>query len=462
MASEKLKQVLLKRQTRRGTAAAVAAADAVLCYDVEVEDLGEPQEVQFAGPSQSSDFVPMGLEQRQITFRSDFKGSGDTSAPYDEPEWGKAITACGYRRLTFADVPVTGITGTGFQPGEKVSKDANNYGVCLERVTANGTVRVAPVKGTITSTGTLTGASSGTTATIGVAADSGQSAYAPASVSTVTVTCNAWATATPVAGMLAVVTRSGNVVGVLRILADNGGTMVSFVAELLYGDVLSGDGLTSTAGGTTTTTADAVLAQVIPATIRANRAGFARETLDAIGSFELAGNAGERMVFSFSFQGAKGIHADALPADTGALVQTAAPRLLGAVAGFGFASGWYQLPVAEIAFQAGGNVVQALNVNAASGSDGGEQVERAPELRVVVRQTGSIPDWLNIRSNALPVRFGVRLGTAAGNVVGMVVPNAQLVSVRDTSINGLAAMELVLRPRRQLEAGDDEVYLFAR
>jgi hypothetical protein len=70
----------------------------LLVFEPDLSDDVEIQDRVPAGPTLSRDFAAVGRQTREITFRSDFRGSGDTTFTVDEPEWGKLIKSCGYKR----------------------------------------------------------------------------------------------------------------------------------------------------------------------------------------------------------------------------------------------------------------------------------------------------------------------------------------------------------------------------
>lgn len=466
------KQILFKLQTGgrgAGESATIGASDAMLVYDPQVRNLGDAQERTAASQSLTSQTALMGLETREVTFQSDFRGSGDATVPgMNPPDWEKTILASGFRAATVKKVPITGISGLGYQIGEKVSKDASNWGVALNALAANGDLNVAMVEGSITSTGTLTGASSGTTGTIGTVAAADCNAYAPSSSSLLTIATGAWTGGAPsLAGgqTMGVVTRAGLVVGAIRAVVDNSaGAMTNFDAEPVWGTVAASD-VVSFAGATKTATVSSTptVKSGAVATIRGNRGGYAQDATDAQGNWTLEGRGGEAMVFSWTFTGAKGAHSDLLPASsTGVDTTTRAPRLLGALVGIGFGNQFWRLPVKSITVTPGNQLTQDLNANAPSGSDGGEIVDRGFEIRITVNAIGTAFDWQTLKSNSNSVRFGAQLGSATGNIVGLCAPVAQITTMEDSDSDGIATLDITLRPRGQSTNGDDEFYIWAR
>lgn len=467
------KQILVKLQAGgRGASESgtIGASDAMLVYEPSVRNLGDAQERTPASQSLSSQTALLGLETREVAFQSDFRGSGDTTVPgMTAPDWEKTMLASGFRAATVKKVPLTGISGGGYQIGEKVSKDASNWGVALNATSgATADLNVAIVEGDITSTGTLTGASSGTTGTIGTVAAADCNAYRPWSGTLLTIATGAWTGGAPsLAGgqTMGLVTRSGAVVGAIRAVADNSaGAMTNFDAEPVWGVIANGD-IVSFAGATKTATLSStptVKAGAV-ATIRANRGGYAQDATDAQGTWSLEGRAGESMVFSWTFTGSKGSHADLLPVSaTGVDTATKAPRMLGAIVGIGFGNQFYRMPIKSVTVTPNNQISQDLNANATSGSDGGEIIDRGVEIRLTVNAAGTSFDWQTLKSASSPVRFGLQLGSSTGNIVGLCAPVAQITALEESDSDGIATYDITLRARGQTINGEDEFYIWAR
>lgn len=472
-------QILAKIETSEGTNANPSSADAILVYEPTIQDDVSSNDRVPAGATLSRDFVPMGRKSRTITFSSDLRGSGDTTIPVYEPEWGKLIGASAYRQVQPVTLPVTSLSGTGFQVGEIVRKSANIRGVVLacftggttltHRLTANGNVVVAPIEGTFTSTGTLTGESSGTTGTIGTVANYAGLAYKPTSEKLINVTTGSWSASVPAVGDVLTIKSSGVVVGHCQIISDeSGGTFDDINVTVLAGAIANGYTLHKDANSATISAAPEMI-RTPSATLRHNLDGRRRDLVGARGNFELNGEAGGALTFNWTFQGDPATSVDAIAPATSGLSSIRPPRLQGAVCAYGLkvdvpggdsAVDFLRLPTKSVGLAAGNTISPNLDANSAGGSTGANVTDRDPVVTATVDQVHSAFDWESYRDNAQAVRMAVILGTTPGNIVGFVVPNGQVLEANTGDSEGVAVHEVNIRPRRVLEAGDDEVFLF--
>lgn len=472
-------QILVKLETSEGQNASPAGANAVLVYEPTIQDDVATNDRVPAGATLSRDFVPVGRKTRTVTFTSDLRGSGDATAPVTAPEWDPLIQASAFRQVTPVRLPVTSLSGTGFQVGEIVRKSGTIRGVVLacltggttltHRLTANGDVVVAPLEGTFTSTGTLTGESSGTTGTIGTVANYPGLVYQPTSEKLINVTTGSWSASVPTVGAVLTIKASGVVVGHCQIITDeSGGTFDDLHVTLLDGSIANGNTLHSGANSATVNAAP-IMVRTPSATIRHNLDGRRRDLVGARGNWELQGEAGGPLTFNWTFQGDPAAAADAIAATTSGLSSIRPPRLLGAVCAYGLRVDvpggddpvdFLRLPTKAIGLQPGNTISPNLDANSAGGSTGTNVTDRDPVLTATVDQVHSAFDWESYRDNAQAVRVAVILGTVAGNIVGFVAPNCQVLEANTGDSDGVAVHEVSLKPRRVLEAGDDEVFLF--
>lgn len=468
MPLKRKQQILVKVETSQGVNASPGASDAILVYEPTLQTQVDLQDRVPAGPSLSRDVVPVGRKTRTITCQSDFVGSGDTSPAITEPGWAVLAKAAGLRSITPVKVPVsTAPTGTGFQAGEVVQKSSMIRGVVLgcivggafvHRLTAAGDVIVAPLEGTFTSTGTLTGESSGSTATIGTVADYAGLCYKPTSQQWSTVTVASWSPGSPAVGDVLQVKSGSLVVGSCQVVQDNG-SMTSFEVAMLWGAIAAANTLTD---GTNTATISTVAMSRTPSvTVRHNLDGRRRDLVGARCDFQLRGDSGGPMTFDWTIQGDPVTATNALPATTSGLSTIRPPRLLGALVGYGVATESYRIPTKSVGLQPGNQLAPNLDVNATGGSTGTNITDRDPRVNVTADDThsGGV-DWEAARDAGTAVRFFALLGQTAGNVVGIVAPNCQVMEAQHADSEGIATYDLQLRPNRLLEAGDDEFYLF--
>lgn len=471
-------QILAKLETSEGVNASPAGSDAVLVYEPAITDDVQTNDRVPAGATLSRDFVPVGRKTRTITFSSDFRGSADVSIPVTVPEWGTLIAASAFKQVQPITLPVSTLSGTGYQVGEIVQKSSTIRGVVIgcfvggvltHRLTAAGNVVVCPIQGTFTSTGTLTGESSGTTATLGTVADYPGLAYQPTSEKLINVTTGAWAASAPAVGDVATIKAGSLVVGFCQIIADNSaGAFTDIDVTLLSGSIANTNTLTVGAFVATINAAP-TMKRTPSLTIRHNLDGRRRDLVGARGDFELRGESGGPMTFSWTFTGDPATAADAAPVTTTGLSAIRPPRLQGAIVAFGrtvnvpggdAAVDFFRLATKSVGFTAGNSINPNLDANSAGGSTGANVTDRDPQVTAQVDQVHSGVDWESWRDNALAARVAVIAGTTPGQIVGYVAPNCQVLEAATADADGVAVFDLGLRPRRVLESGDDEVCFF--
>jgi hypothetical protein len=176
------KQVIVAIEGVEGTAASIAASDAVLAYDPVFNFSPEMFDRNPSRSSLTSLQSIVGKRPGQITFRTELKGSGAVAT---RPEWDKAIRICGFTAAAVSTLGVGGtISGGPFQPAETVTGSSSSAAarVVGEISTGTTTVHIAGIAGTFNTDDVLTGSVSG--ATVGVsraAAASKGWEYLPAS-----------------------------------------------------------------------------------------------------------------------------------------------------------------------------------------------------------------------------------------------------------------------------------------
>lgn len=458
-------QVLAKVETSEGVDSSPGASDAILAYDPQASSETALLDRVPTGPSLSRDLRPVGRRSGELQFKSDLRGSGDTSAPIDEPDWGKLVKTSGMKAVTPKALTMPSPTGTGFQLGEELTQSAGairgvvvgllSAGVPVHRLTGAGTVIVVPVTGTLTAAAS-TGASSGTTATASAIADYAGVAYKPTSRKLQNmVTAAACAAAV---GEVVSIERAGVRVGGAQIIVNNGGfTNVDFT--LLDGDVANGDTVRAAAGGTTTITTGPTMTETPSLTVQYNEDGEQRKILGARCDWTLAGSVYEPMQFEWSLRGDPGTAVDAVPVATSGLSTIAAPRLVGAICAYGRGAEIVKVATKELRVARGVTVEPNLDANRANGSTGSNVTDAQPELQVTVDRTHSAFAWETFQNNSTAIRFAAILGTTPGNIMGVIAPRCQITGLTRGDANGIATWQVTLAPIRLLEAGDDELYL---
>lgn len=474
-------QILSKIETSDGVAVTPVAADATLIYEAETDDDVNFLELRPAGGTLSQQFDAPGLTLRRNTFKSHFRGSGAVGTA---PEWGKHARASAMREVNLVLIPLTSMSAAEqFMVSDVVYQGASlaaatAIGIVVTHLRgADGSILVAPISGTF-STGATTqvvAGGAGGVATAGAPTTSGVGfGYIPDSQRVISVTVSSWAPSAPLiaeVGAVMLVLRGVFVVGIVQILDAGAGPnwATTVTVSLLYGEIADADSLISdslvllgTISGTPVQTRTPSLS------IWNNLDGFLRKTSGARGTFQLAGDAGGPMVFSWDFLGKAEAHQAALPVATGALGATRAPRLFGAFVGLRFGVHFYRMPIKSLSVDMGNNVGAREDANAAGGSLGTHVTARRPKITLEVEQVGVGFDVLYMRNNSSEVGVGAVLGgngtgtyagRTAGNTCVVAAPNCQLKVARPGNSNGVATWQLELEPKKYLDAGDDEIVL---
>lgn len=470
MPVQRKQQVLAKIETSEGLAATLSASDAAQIFDPALGNTTDVQDRAPAGPTLSRDFAPVGRQTRSLSFRSDFRGSGDTSIPVTEPDWGKFAQACGFKAGTLRRLTCGAVTGTGFQLGEICSQSAGairgvvvaitRAGAPLQRATASGDIVVlAAIVGTLTAAAT-TGESSGSTSTASAAAAHEGLVYQPTSEKLVNVTTSTW-TGTPPAAVgevLLVENPTGTPVGMVQIITDNG-SFEDLDVTLLQGVMLDTYTLRSAGDGTATISGEPTQVRTPSLTIRHNLDGRQRDLLGARGDFSLEGEVAQPMQFAWNFSGDLGPSIDAPAIATTGLSTIRPPRLLGAICTYGIGEHTHRIATKRVALAMQGTVSPNLDANRAGGSTGSNVVDRNPVFNITVDQVHGGFDWEAALAAGTVVRVAMLIGSTAGNMLAITAPICQVVEVSLGESDGIATFDLTIAPRRIRESGDDDLYI---
>lgn len=466
-------QVLAKVETSEGVSASPGASDAVLVFDPALSDSVDVQERVPSGPTLSRDFTPIGRKTRQVTFKSDLRGSADVSIPITEPDWAKFLQAAGYKTSTITKLTVGAVTGTGFQVGE-ILKDTGTSlirgtiigaftsgGVLVDRLTdTGGHLVIVPIAGTFTAVA-VTGESSASTCTLSAVAAYEGVAYQPTSEKLVNVTTGAYTGTPPAAvGEVLIVEDATTTVrlGAVQIITNNSG-MVDIDVVLLQGSIANGNKLRSVGNGLATISAAPTQKRTPSLTIRHNLDGRQRDLLGARGDFSVEGEVGQPMQFSWTFSGDLGTALDAPAIVTTGLSTVRPPRLLGAFCMYGTGTSLVRLATKRVAFNNGGVVNPNLDANRAGGATGSNVTDRDPSFTFQVDNVQSSFDWEALRDAGTVVRLAFLLGTTKGNIMGIVAPVCQVTEASLSDADGISTFDVTVKPRRIQESGDDEVVI---
>jgi hypothetical protein len=407
----------------------------------------------------------VGRKTARLTFKSDFRGSGDVSAPVDEPDWGKLIQCSGMKKITPKAVTLGVPTGTGMQLGEMISQSSGairgvivgllSGGAPVHRLVGAGVAVVVPIVGTFTAAA-CAGESSGTTATASAVADYVGLVFRPTSRKLFNmVTAAACAVAV---GEVVSIERGGLKVGAAQIIVNNSG-FTNVDATLLHGEVANGDTVRAAAGGTTTISTGPTQVETLSGTAAYNEDGELSKILGARCDWSLGGAVGEPLQFTWTLSGNPNTPADAAPLTTSGLTTISPPRLLGAFCCYGNGAEIYRLATKDLNVANGGQVEPNLDANQTGGATGSNVVDRDPTIQVTVDRSHSAFPWRTLKDNSTPVRVAFMLGTTPGNIVGIVAPRCQVREVARSDSAGISTWSVTLAPARILESGDDDLYL---
>ena len=473
-------QLLVKTETSEGVSADPGASDAVQIYEPNYQDNVDQQNRVPSGPSLSRDFTPLGRSTRQITFETDFRGTGTASAA-NEFESARFLKSAGYKRSVMKQLTVGAITGTGFQVGEIVSQDGGaNRGVVLgcfqggslidQLAGDGGTLAVAVLQGAFDTANVITGESSGSSSDANPSdvTDYAGVCFQPTSEKSVNVAVGTWS-GTPanvpagVGECLDVLNSLGQVVGGVQILRNNSDPAADWDdmdVTLLWGRMESGHSLRSVATGVAAITGTPTQIRTPSLTARHNLDGRRRDSTGGRCDFTVAAEVGGPLIFSWTMTGDLGPAIDALQIATTGLSAVRAPRLFGAICAYGLGNALRRLTTKNISFANGGNVSPNLDGNREGGSTGSNVVDRDGTLTFTTDQVHSAFDWEAARDQAQAVRVAQILGSTPGNIVGIVAPNCQITNATPGESDGIATFDITANPRRVLESGDDELFIF--
>lgn len=174
-------QVAAAVEAVEGNEEAVAAADAILVYDVAFNpDVGSFKRTP-ARSSLSNLPSVRGVKIGTLSMRVELKGSGNVA---NAPEADPFIRACGFARSVVDTAAIGAVTGGPFEAGEPLTFAPSGATGRAVLDTANGAsvIRYVELSGTVASGDVVTGGNSGATATLSAGPTTAQGhEYAPAS-----------------------------------------------------------------------------------------------------------------------------------------------------------------------------------------------------------------------------------------------------------------------------------------
>lgn len=471
MPIEKNQQILAKIESTDGVSSSPSASDAVLVYEPSMEDQPDTETNKPAGATLSPATVAIGRRTRRLSFKVNFDGSGDTTIPITEPSWVKFLRGCGHHYSTLRKVTMGAVTGTGFQIGELLTQSAGTIRAVIVGAFTSGNVLVDRLTGTgghlvcVELEGTLTaaastGASSASTATASAVAAYEGVGVQPTSLQLIQLTTVSWSAGAPSLGELLRIAdaTTGVTLGSVMIRIDNG-SMLDIEVALMWGAIANGNKMVRSNGSEATISAAPVQTKTPSLTVLRNLDGRRKELLGTRGDYQLSADAGKRAQFTFTMTGDPGATVNT-PAVTTSPLQTAAiSRLLGAIAAYGVGAEFQRHQTKRIGLAGNNNVVPNIDANRAGGSTGSVIVDRGGQFTVTVNQTHGAIDWEEARDQQTPVRVAVLMGTSKGSIVGIVIPNGQVLEANEGDSDGIATWDLTIQTNRVRESGDDEYFV---
>jgi hypothetical protein len=182
-------QIAVEEEGAEGTAETLVDADAgMLVYDPTFS----PEVAMFARDPARSSLTPLedvvGKQLARIGWRTELKGSGAVATV---PAFDDAIRACGFARATVSTIAIGAVTGGPFLPGETVTgaPSGGTGRVVGEVRTGTTPLPYVVLTGVLASGDTLTGGTSGATATASAGPQASKGfEYRPSSSSVISAT----------------------------------------------------------------------------------------------------------------------------------------------------------------------------------------------------------------------------------------------------------------------------------
>jgi len=162
---KRLSQVAVEIESVEGTAETLVAADATqLVYGpTYTPDIGRFNRDPARAYLSKLDAV-IGNQMARIAWRTELKGSGVVGT---EPAWSDALEACGFQKLAVSLITIGAVAGGPFTPGESLLGGTSAAtGIVLGEIeNGDAAVRMYSTTGTWESAETITGGTSGASAT---------------------------------------------------------------------------------------------------------------------------------------------------------------------------------------------------------------------------------------------------------------------------------------------------------
>lgn len=295
------------------------------------------------------------------------------------------------------------------------------------------------------------------------AAITGAAGYHPVSVHRLqmTLASGTWTGDTPAAGDGITFSSGGTAIGGGIIVSLSG---TQLVVEITWGTVSASNTILATGYGATSGTnslsASPAFSQVIwpYVTVRHNEHNHQRALEDAVGTFNLSGEAGAAVQGTMEFTGKKGAWGEddfLIPGTR----NTKSPPLMQKTGNATFTVGSVQLPIVSFDFSQGMESVVARDANRTEGIHRTESTARNPTLSVTIQRVPtSTIDWETLWQNGTLQRIAIVADGGTNNGVMLLAPAAQISNVSHGEDSGLITDTLELELTGTVD--DDEFALF--
>ncbi len=463
--------ILTKLESTKGVDAVPVAIDAVQVLEPEY---GGPNyeiiEREYASDDLDTDVAEVGRGTAAVSYQTVARGSGD--AQNDAPETDPLFRSCGMKRADVGTLGVDAVSGR-FALGQEISDATTDARAIMLDVTkqTSGQLRVYKVPDSLLLTDLNvidieTGPTLIQTPTIGSTEYSTSAfGYRPESEERTKHGIGAYATTAPAVGEIVVykdgITSEVVAAGIVRAINDGTDQEVElyFSARALK-TTATADTVERAlnAAHVTTIAAPVTLERSPSASIYSYKDGMLRKLLGGHGSWSFEAQAGLAGKFTFQFQGSVDDPVDAVTPTGIVYPTTIGPRFVGAVAELNGT----RFQVKKCSLEFGAEVVDELNANAPSGSDGAIITAREPVFTWDIKYPGianfDLPKFLK---EATTLVGGLVLGTATGNMVVMACPRLQVVDLQDADNDGVMGWTIVMRCRRRntVFTGDDSIII---
>lgn len=454
-------QLLAKIEDVEGTAVALAAADATLALNCQVRRTRNMVERNSAQQSLDSEKATPGRGMTEFNFGLDLRGSGSLGT---RPPASRFIRSCGMHESPITTLTIGAVTSGPYKHGEHVvGATSGALGIVIED-TAATPLKVGVVHGTFGGAETVTGQTSGASATTsGTSTSQGWLYITDSTVASAIAVTGSW-TGTAVLGEVIAGGTSGGY-GILRggPLTGSVGSPGTIYIERIPGtptftgsEVLAG--LSSGATVVTDSSTAETLAWTPSLTMEERIDGTFRRGAGCRGNLTISLPAGEPGRLDFGFMGTLDDEGDAAMATgithpTTAVLRYAAASVL--------QDGVFAFPTSAASINLGNAVGMLPDPTATEGDRSAFIGDRAPTVGIdPIRTPKGAYDWFGKLDGSVLSSYRAQMGTAGGNRVTVFVPAMQFMDISDGEREGLLVAGITARARRYLEKGNDSIAIW--